>query len=90
MTAERTRQIGKAKGGRDNQQVKYLREDKKRRKGLANLFCPRGAQLMTHSLWSDKGRNQIREGMRDNKRRNQIRLIFIGRRGRMMRVFCLV
>lgn len=43
LTAKRTRQIGKAKGGRDNQQVKYLREDKKRRKGLANLFCPHGA-----------------------------------------------
>jgi len=41
-------------------------------------------------LWHDKGRNQIREGIRGNKRRDRIRLIFAGRRERMMRVFCLV
>lgn len=35
----------------------------KRRKGSANVSCPLGAQVMIHSLWSDKGRNSIQGGV---------------------------
>ena len=41
----------------------------KRRKGRTNLFCPLGAQLMTQSLWNDRGKHWIREGARKSEKK---------------------
>lgn len=70
-------------------------EDKQKGKRRASLSCPLESQVMTRSLWSNKGRNSIQETM-GSKKRELIRLTFAetlplkGKRKDGSKGFCLV